>query len=61
MEYRILPHGGERISVLGMGSSVIGAKPSGRRSRKKALRGFLIALAVNACVAVILAVLRAVL
>ena len=32
MEYRILPHGGERISVLGMGSSVIGAKPSGRRS-----------------------------
>lgn len=25
MEYRILPHGGERISVLG-------AKPSGRRS-----------------------------
>lgn len=32
MEYRILPYGGERISVLGMGSSVIGAKPSGRRS-----------------------------
>ena len=32
MEYRILPHGCERISVLGMGSSVIGAKPSGRRS-----------------------------
>ena len=32
MEYRILPHGGERISVLSMGSSVIGAKPSGGRS-----------------------------
>ena len=27
MEYRILPRGGERISVLGMGSSVIGAQP----------------------------------
>lgn len=27
MEYRTLPHGGERISVLGMGSSVIGAQP----------------------------------
>ena len=27
MEYRVLPHGGERISVLGMGSSVIGARP----------------------------------
>lgn len=27
MEYRILPHGGKRISVLGMGSSVIGALP----------------------------------
>ena len=38
-----------------------GTKPSGKRSCKKALRGFLIALAVNACVAVILAVLRAVL
>ena len=24
MEYRILPHGGEKISVIGMGSSVIG-------------------------------------
>ena len=27
MEYRILPHGGERISVIGMGASVIGAQP----------------------------------
>lgn len=27
MEYRILPHGGERISAIGMGSSVIGARP----------------------------------
>lgn len=27
MEYRVLPHGGEKISVIGMGSSVIGAKP----------------------------------
>ena len=27
VEYRVLPHGGERISVLGMGSSVIGARP----------------------------------
>lgn len=27
MEYRILPHGGEKISVIGMGSSVIGAQP----------------------------------
>ena len=27
MEYRTLPHGGEQISVLGMGSSVIGAQP----------------------------------
>ncbi len=27
MEYRILPHGGEKISVIGMGSAVIGAKP----------------------------------
>lgn len=26
MEYRILPHGGEQISVIGMGSSVIGAQ-----------------------------------
>ena len=34
MECRTLPHGGERISVLGMGSSVIGAKPSGRRCRR---------------------------
>ena len=38
MEYRILPHGGERISVLGMGSSVIGAKPSSRRSTAAATR-----------------------
>ena len=27
MEYRILPHGGEKIGVIGMGSSVIGARP----------------------------------
>lgn len=27
MKYRILPHGGEKISIIGMGSSVIGAKP----------------------------------
>ena len=27
MEYRTLPHGGERIGVIGMGSSVIGARP----------------------------------
>lgn len=27
MEYRILPHGGEKVSVIGMGSSVIGAQP----------------------------------
>ena len=27
MEYRFLPHGGEKIGVIGMGSSVIGAKP----------------------------------
>ena len=27
MEYRILPRGGEKISVIGMGSSVIGAQP----------------------------------
>lgn len=27
MQYRTLPHGGEQISVLGMGSSVIGARP----------------------------------
>ncbi|MCC8098977.1 MAG: aldo/keto reductase [Clostridiales bacterium] len=27
MEYRSLPHGGEKISVIGMGSSVIGARP----------------------------------
>ncbi len=27
MDYRILPHGGEKVSVIGMGSSVIGAQP----------------------------------
>ncbi len=27
MEYRKLPHGGESISVIGMGSSVVGAQP----------------------------------
>ena len=27
MEYRMLPHGGEKIGVIGMGSSVIGAQP----------------------------------
>ncbi len=27
MEYRILPHGDEKISAIGMGSSVIGARP----------------------------------
>lgn len=27
MEYRKLPHGEEQISVIGMGSSVIGEKP----------------------------------
>lgn len=27
MEYRILPHGGERIGVIGMGASVIGERP----------------------------------
>ncbi len=27
MEYRTFPHGGERIGVIGMGSSVIGARP----------------------------------
>lgn len=27
MEYRILPHGGEKIGVIGMGSAVIGAQP----------------------------------
>lgn len=29
MEYRVLPHGGEKISVIGMGASVIGARPEG--------------------------------
>ena len=27
MEYRVLPHGGERIGVIGMGASVIGERP----------------------------------
>lgn len=27
MEYRALPHGGEKLSVIGMGSAVIGEKP----------------------------------
>lgn len=27
MEYRVLPHGGEKIGILGMGASVIGAMP----------------------------------
>lgn len=27
MEYRNLPHGGEKISIIGMGSAVIGAQP----------------------------------
>ena len=27
MEYRTLPHGGEKIGVIGMGASVIGARP----------------------------------
>ena len=27
MEYRVLPHGVEQVSVIGMGSSVIGAQP----------------------------------
>lgn len=26
MEYRMLPHGGEKIGVIGMGSSVVGAQ-----------------------------------
>lgn len=30
MEYRKLPHGGERIGVIGMGSSVVGAQPEER-------------------------------
>lgn len=29
MEYRTLPHGGEKIGVIGMGASVIGARPEG--------------------------------
>lgn len=29
MEYRTLPRGGEKISVIGMGTSVIGARPEG--------------------------------
>lgn len=27
MEYRILPHSGEKIGIIGMGASVIGARP----------------------------------
>mgnify|MGYP004559947911 FL=1 len=27
MEYRVLPHGGENVGIIGMGSSVIGAQP----------------------------------
>ena len=27
MEYRVLPHGGEKVSAIGMGSSVIGTQP----------------------------------
>lgn len=27
MEYRVLPHGGEKIGCIGMGSAVIGARP----------------------------------
>ncbi len=30
MEYRKLPHGGENISVIGMGSSVVGAQPEAK-------------------------------
>ena len=29
MEYRTLPQGGEKIGVIGMGASVIGARPEG--------------------------------
>ena len=35
--------------------------PAGKRSYRKALKGFLTTLAVNVCVAIIIAVLRAVL
>lgn len=27
MKYRVLPHGGEKVGIIGMGSSVIGAQP----------------------------------
>ncbi|MBQ7092734.1 MAG: aldo/keto reductase, partial [Clostridia bacterium] len=27
MEYRVLPHGGQKIGVIGMGSAVIGQQP----------------------------------
>lgn len=37
-EYRALPHGGERISVIGMGSSVIGG---GNRQQLRQVLGFL--------------------
>lgn len=30
MEYRALPHGGEKIGVIGMGSSVVGEQPEGQ-------------------------------
>lgn len=37
-EYRALPHGGEKISVIGMGSSVIGG---GNRQEMRQVLGFL--------------------
>lgn len=37
-EYRALPHGGERISVIGMGSSVVGG---GDRQQLRQVLGFL--------------------
>lgn len=37
-EYRALPHGGEKISVIGMGSSVIGG---GNRQQLRQALGFL--------------------
>ena len=37
-EYRALPHGGEKISVIGMGSSVIGG---GNRQQLRQVLGFL--------------------
>ena len=38
MEYRILPHGGEKIGVIGMGSSVVGARPEGGHHRHRPRR-----------------------